>query len=184
MAAIKFRGADGQWHTIPSAGPAGKSAYELAVSQGYTGTLAEWLSEILRTTDIANNLTTADAGKVLSALQGKLLNDALVGKQAAITSDNAASVRNTLGLKSGALLQVEYGSLTITAANGTTTTGDVTFDTAFATAPNIYVSMSTSQDPQYFSVCVSSQSESGFTVKVSSTFTAPRAINVQWLAIG
>ena len=89
MDVIKFKGTDGQWHTLPSVGPRGPagqdgangaSAYELAVAQGYTGTLAEWLAEILRTTDIANNLTTADAGKVLSALQGKLLNDALTLK--------------------------------------------------------------------------------------------------------
>ena len=129
-----------------------------------------------------------DATKIDAALMGKAgaveTTAALNGKQDVITSDNAAAVRNTLGLKSGALLRVEYGSLSISATNGTTTTGDVTFDTAFAAEPNIYVSMSTSQDPQYFSVCVSSQSGSGFTVKVSSTFTATRAINVQWLAIG
>ena len=89
MAVIKYKDEAGNWQTLPSVGPVGPpgqdgvngaSAYELAVSQGYTGTLAEWLAEILRTADIANNLTTADAGKVLSALQGKLLNDALALK--------------------------------------------------------------------------------------------------------
>ena len=89
MAVIKYKDEAGNWQTLPSVGPVGPpgqdgvngaSAYELAVSQGYTGTLAEWLAEILRTADIANNLTTADAGKVLSALQGKLLNDALTLK--------------------------------------------------------------------------------------------------------
>lgn len=46
MDVIKFKDANGQWHTIPSAGPAGKSAYELAVSQGYAGTLDEWLATL------------------------------------------------------------------------------------------------------------------------------------------
>lgn len=114
---------------------------------------------------------------------GNLLN-MINTKQEKITSGNAAAVRSALGLKSGALLRVEHGSATITATAGASTTVDVVFDTAFAETPNIYVSMFTSQDPQYFSVCGSSQSESGFTVKVSSTFTATRAINVQWLAIG
>lgn len=89
MAVIKYKDEAGNWQTLPSVGPVGPpgqdgvngaSAYELAVSQGYTGTLAEWLAEMLRATDIANNLTTADTGKVLSALQGKLLNDALALK--------------------------------------------------------------------------------------------------------
>jgi len=89
MAVIKYKDADGNWQTLPSVGPRGPagqdgangaSAYELAVEQGYTGTLAEWLAEMLRTADIANNLTTEDSGKVLSALQGKLLNDALTLK--------------------------------------------------------------------------------------------------------
>ena len=89
MAVIKYKDETGNWQTLPSVGPVGPpgqdgvngaSAYELAVSQGYTGTLAEWLAEMLRATDIANNLTTEDSGKVLSALQGKLLNDALALK--------------------------------------------------------------------------------------------------------
>ena len=89
MNVIKFKSTDGRWHVIPAVGPIGPdgadgapgaSAYELAVAQGYTGTLAEWLAEMLRTADIANNLTTEDSGKVLSALQGKLLNDALALK--------------------------------------------------------------------------------------------------------
>ena len=46
MAVIKFKDAAGNWQTLPSAGPAGKSAYELAVSQGYTGTLDEWLATL------------------------------------------------------------------------------------------------------------------------------------------
>ena len=46
MAVIKFKDAAGNWQTLPSAGPAGKSAYELAVSQGYTGTLEEWLATL------------------------------------------------------------------------------------------------------------------------------------------
>ena len=87
MAVMMYKDADGNWQVLPSVGPRGPagqdgvngaSAYELAVAQGYTGTLAEWLAEILRTTDIANNLTTADTGKVLDARQGKELNDNLV----------------------------------------------------------------------------------------------------------
>ena len=83
MAVIKFKDANGNWQVLPSVGPRGQdgvngaSAYELAVAQGYTGTLEEWLAEILRTTDIANNLTTADTGKVLDARQGKALKDEL-----------------------------------------------------------------------------------------------------------
>ena len=38
------------------------------------------LEACVKATDIANNLTTEDSGKVLSALQGKLLNDALTLK--------------------------------------------------------------------------------------------------------
>ena len=66
MNVIKFKSTDGRWHVIPAVGPIGPdgadgapgaSAYELAVAQGYTGTLAEWLAEMLRTADIANNLT-------------------------------------------------------------------------------------------------------------------------------
>ena len=58
MAVIKYKDADGNWQTLPSVGPRGPagqdgangaSAYELAVEQGYTGTLAEWLAEMLRT---------------------------------------------------------------------------------------------------------------------------------------
>ena len=86
MAVMMYKDADGNWQVLPSVGPVGPagqdgvngaSAYELAVAQGYTGTLAEWLAEILRKSDIANNLTTADTGKVLSALQGKVLKDEL-----------------------------------------------------------------------------------------------------------
>lgn len=47
MAKIKFKGADEKWHEIPARGPKGTdgaSAYELAVAQGYTGTLEEWLA--------------------------------------------------------------------------------------------------------------------------------------------
>ena len=84
MNVIKFKSTDGRWHVIPAVGPIGPdgadgapgaSAYELAVAQGYTGTLAEWLAEMLRTADIANNLTTEDSGKVLSALQEMCIRD-------------------------------------------------------------------------------------------------------------
>ena len=184
MAAIKFRGADGQWHTIPSAGPAGKSAYELAVAQGYTGTLAEWLAEILRTADIADNLTTEDAGKVLSALQGKLLNDALAGKQAAITSDNAETVRTALGLKNGALLRFEYGYVTIRVEANATATADVVFDLPFAEAPNVQLTITTSAPPENFVACISAITAEGITIKVVSTFTAVRNIVLRWMANG
>ena len=184
MAAIKFKGTDGQWHTIPSAGPAGKSAYELAVSQGYTGTLAEWLAEILRMTDIANNLTTADAGKVLSALQGKLLNDALEGKQEAITSDNAATVRTALGLKNGALLRFEYGYVTIRIEANASATADIVFDPPFAEAPNVQLTMTTSAPPEYFFACISAITANGITINAKSTFTAVRNVVFRWMANG
>ena len=182
MAAIKFKGTDGQWHPIPSAGPAGKSAYELAVSQGYTGTLAEWLAEMLRATDIANNLTTEDAGKVLSALQGKLLNDALADKQAAITSDNAATVRSALGLKNGALRRVECGSVTVNVPANESVTESILFSPSFAESPNVQLTLTTSVDPKYYNVCISSILPSGFTIKVSGDYTAPRNVGVHWQA--
>ena len=184
MAVMMYKDADGNWQVLPSVGPAGKSAYELAVSQGYTGTLHEWLAEMLRATDIANNLTTADAGKVLSALQGKLLNDALEGKQEAITSDNAATVRTALGLKNGALLRVEGGYVMIRVEANSTATADIVFDPPFADTPNAQVTMTTSADPAPFSACISALSANGITIKIESTLTAVRNIATRWLAIG
>ena len=71
---------------------------DIQISPEDATTIATAMAERVRTADIANNLTTADAGKVLSALQGKLLNDALAGKQPTITRGNAAETRTALGM--------------------------------------------------------------------------------------
>lgn len=51
--------------------------------------------------DIANNLTTENAGKVLDARQGKALNEAIQGRQSTLTFDSTPTANSTNPVTSG-----------------------------------------------------------------------------------
>ena len=62
-------------------GETGKSAYQVAVDNGYQGTEEDWVNDFLtsdgyiKKQEIADNLETESSDKVLSANQGKILNE-------------------------------------------------------------------------------------------------------------
>lgn len=159
----------------PTDGNVALTGADIAVSGTDAQTINAALSAIAARTGADIAVSETDTTK---------LDVALSAKQATITSDNAASVRQVLGLGSGALLQVAHGSVTISVDAGTTATADVVFDSPFETVPDVYASMTTAYDIEKFKACVSARSESGITLKVSSTFTATRLIVISWLAIG
>ena len=159
----------------------GASAYELAVAQGYTGTLDEWLAEILRAEDIADNLTTAAAGKVLDARQGKALSDALALKQDEIGSDNAASVRAALGLKLGATREVQRSTATIAASANSTVTVSIDFPAPFSGTPSVAVSLNTSA-PADRTLAVTAVSATGMTVVLYNGTSYTGNLVVYWIA--
>ena len=73
----------------------------------------EALAALILKADIANNLTTEDAGKVLSALQGKVLNDALTLKAQYTLLYTNASPGSTFAAQTLALDLSAYDSVLI-----------------------------------------------------------------------
>ena len=118
----------------------------------------------------------------VSGTDATMIAAALEGKQEAITSDNAATVRAALELKNGALLRVECGSVTVNVPANESVTESILFSPSFAEAPNVQLTLTTSVDPKYYNVCISSILPSGFTIKVSGDYTAPRNVGVHWQA--
>ena len=81
-----LKGANGTNGTNGTNGAAGKSAYEIAVEEGFEGTKSEWLeslkgeqgntgSSVDYAYELVNNRTTNDATKGLTAAEGKRLGD-------------------------------------------------------------------------------------------------------------
>ena len=86
--------------------------------RGYPGgtdatKIDEALAALILKADIANNLTTEDAGKVLSALQGKVLNDALTLKAQYTLLYTNASPGSTFAAQTLALDLSAYDSVLI-----------------------------------------------------------------------
>ena len=177
-ATITITDADG---TTTAAVMDGASAYELAVAQGYAGSLAEWLAEMLRTENVADNVTTTAAGYVLDARQGKALSDALALKQDEIGNDNASGVRAALGLKSGATREVQRSTATIAAAANSTVTVSIDFPAPFSGTPSVAVSLNTSS-PAERTLAVTAVSASGMTVVLYNGTAYAGNLVVYWIA--
>lgn len=104
--------------------------YELAADvSSQIKTLETSLDGKINTTDIANNLTTATAGKVLDATQGKALNDSITNKHkitrktvdtSSWTSDTSSQSGTTLYKKSISLshVYVDSPSVDISTSSG------------------------------------------------------------------
>lgn len=159
---------------------------------------------------IADNLTTERSNYALSARAGKQLADE---KQAKIDENNAAAVRNVLGLGgSTAALRIGYGGTGATSASGaranlglgglstrdiqsgtaniTAYSGfmeykEITFNKPFKTTPIVMVSMR-GNDPINDRCSVSDISPTGCTLYYGNqdNFGEPKTGTVAWMAIG
>lgn len=80
-------------------------------------------------------------------------------------------------------VKVQYGTVTVSAANGATTAGPVTFPTAFASAPQVVAVCETSA-PNLYTCGVASITATGFNAEVWNTSGATTSVNVRWIAVG
>lgn len=53
---LKYRGKDGMWHPLPVVVADGKSAYDIAVEQGFTGTAEEWIASLQGTDGVSPHI--------------------------------------------------------------------------------------------------------------------------------
>lgn len=110
-------------------GAAGQSAYQIAVSGGYTGTQAQWLASLQGAT---GSVAFATIRSVTTATDTLLASDCTSGGnsvQYSYAGNTAVTVPSPSGFTSGCLIRLKnlsgsgYG-LTLTAASGTTIDGN------------------------------------------------------------
>ena len=90
---VQVRDSDGNWQTPCGLSPIDSTPTQNSANAVQSGGTYTALQGKVNTSDIANNLTTTDSGKVLDARQGKALNDSLSGK--VNTSDVANNLTTT-----------------------------------------------------------------------------------------
>ena len=90
--------------------PLSLGAYDYAVSAGYAGTIEEFAADLadvsnkINISDIANNLTTTDEGKVLDARQGKVLNENKLDKSDVVNNLTTTDAGKALDARQGKAL--------------------------------------------------------------------------------
>lgn len=138
---LKYDGTQSKWVNVALGTAASRNATS-SITSGSTGliesgavnalkeTLEQSIDGKLGTSDIANNLTTTTAGKVLDATQGKILNDNITNKHkltrktvntSSWTADSTSQSGSTLYKKSITLshVYVDIPSVDISTSSGT-----------------------------------------------------------------
>ena len=110
--------------------------------------------------------------------------EVLAGKQAAITSANAVSVRTALGLQNGAIMIVKWGTFSATVGANENLTQQVQFDTAFPNYALAVMATAFTGNPRDISASASTLTSSGFSAFLGNRLAAERAASFYWLAIG
>lgn len=135
------------------------------------------------------NVTLTGANIPVSAEDGTKLNEALAGmdeaiaaKQPQITADNAEAVRGTLGLKSGALTEVQKGTATVAVTANATASVTVTFPVAFSGTPSVVATLS-SPTPADRNVGVYNVTATDTKIYIANGTSYAGNLNVRWVAV-
>ncbi|MCI9087547.1 MAG: hypothetical protein HFJ32_03200 [Clostridia bacterium] len=136
---------------------------------------------ILTTDNVVNNLTSTSSTAILSAYQGKLLNDTKV-------TQGAKSITNTTGGNSSYIilgnLLLCWGRVAIVpSAANTPTSKTITFPKKFSLSPAVIVNPQTGGPGTYVIGC-SSNSTTTSNTKINLTRKDTTSTSVDWFAIG
>lgn len=131
-----------------------------------------------------NGLITTAQGSANAAQQdADAAREDVGAAQASADAAAAAHQALTAALSSGAYLQVQSGSQTISCASGKTVTQSVTFPIAYLTPPSVTMSVITSL-PRYINGSVKSVSATGCVLRVYNGHSKAQSLPVCWVAIG
>ena len=120
----------------------------------------------------------------VSGTDATKIDAALEGKQEAITSANAVSVRTALGLQNGALMIVKWGNFSATVGGNSNLTQQVQFDAEFPNYALTIMATAFTGNPRDISASVTTLTTSGFTAFLGNRLATERAASFYWMAIG
>lgn len=132
--------------------------------------------------DVNGNVTLTGAQIPVSEEDKTTIKASLADKQPKITAGNAEDVRDTLGLKSGAVTAVQRGTATVAVTANETSSVTVTFPQTFSAAPTVVATLSSpSPKDRIVSVYNVTAGEAGIYISNGTTFSGNMI--VRWLAV-